>query len=95
MQGYVTSEPFAIEKAAGLKPGVILLADYGFNAYSTLIETRRDLIDKKPDLVQRFVDASIIGWYHYLYGDNAPGNAMIKKLDPEMTDELLAYSVAR
>jgi NitT/TauT family transport system substrate-binding protein len=95
MQGYVTSEPFAIEKSAGFKPDVILLADYGFNSYSTLIETRRDLIDKKPDLVQRFVDASIIGWYHYLYGDNTPGNAMIKKLNPEMTDELLAYSVAK
>ncbi len=50
---------------------IILLADYGFNTYSTLIETRRELIDKKPDLVQRFVDASIIGWYNYLYGDNA------------------------
>ena len=95
MQGYVTSEPFAIEKSAGFKPGVILLADYGFNTYSTLVETRRDLIDKKPDLVQRFVDASVIGWYHYLYGDNAAGNAMIKKLNPEMTDELLAYSIAR
>jgi NitT/TauT family transport system substrate-binding protein len=95
MQGYVTSEPFAIEKSAAFKPGIILLADYGFNTYSTLIETRRDLTDKKPDLVQRFVDASIIGWYNYLYGDNAPGNAMIRKLNPEMTDELLAYSVAR
>jgi len=95
MQGYVTSEPFAIEKAGGFKPGIILLADYGFNDYSTLIETRRDLIDKKPDLVQRFVDASVIGWYHYLYGDNAAGNALIKKLNPEMTDELLAYSVSK
>jgi NitT/TauT family transport system substrate-binding protein len=95
MQGYVTSEPFAVEKAAKFKPGVILLADYGFNTYSTLIETRRDLIDSKPDLVQRFVDASVIGWYNYLYGDNAPANAMIKKLNPEMTDELLAYSVAK
>ena len=74
---------------------MILLADYGFNTYSTLIETRREIVDKKPDLVQRFVDASIIGWYNYLYGDNAPGNAMIKKLNPEMTDELLAYSVAK
>ena len=45
--------------------------------------------------MQRFVDASIIGWYNYLYGDNAPGNAMIKKLNPEMTDELIAYSVAK
>ncbi len=95
MQGYVTSEPFAVEKAAKFKPGIILLADNGFNAYSTLIETRRELIDKKPDLVQRFVDASVIGWYHYLYGDNTPGNTMIKKLNPEMTDELLAYSVAK
>jgi NitT/TauT family transport system substrate-binding protein len=93
MQGYVTSEPFAIEKAARFKPDIILLANYGFNAYSTLIETRLELIDKKPDLVQRFVDASIIGWYHYLYGDNAPGNALIKKLNPEMSDELLAYAV--
>jgi NitT/TauT family transport system substrate-binding protein len=95
MQGYVTSEPFAVEKAAGFKPGILLLADYGFNSYSTLIETRRELIDKKPDLVQRFVDASIIGWYNYLYGDNAAANAMIKKLNPEMTDELLAYSISK
>jgi NitT/TauT family transport system substrate-binding protein len=95
MQGYVTSEPFAIEKSAGFKPGIVLLADYGFNTYSTLIETRSDLIDKKPDLVQRFVDASIVGWYNYLYGDNAPANALIKKLNPEMTDELLAYSLRK
>lgn len=93
MQGYVTSEPYAVQKAAGFKPGVILLADYGFNPYSTLIETRRDIVDKKPDLVQRFVDASIIGWYNYLYGDNSAGNAMIKKMNPEMTDEMIAYSV--
>ncbi len=95
MQGYVTSEPYAIEKSAGFKPGIVLLADYGFNGYSTLIETRRDLIDKKPDLVERFVNASIIGWYHYLYGDNAAANAIIKKLNPEMTDELIAYSIGR
>src|ERR1700761_1215575 len=93
MQGYVTSEPFAIEKQAGFKPGIILLADYGFDTYSTLIETRNDLAENKPDLVQRFVDASIVGWYHYLYGDNAAGNGLIKKLNPDMTDELLAYSI--
>jgi NitT/TauT family transport system substrate-binding protein len=93
MQGYVTSEPFAVEQQAKFKPGVILLADYGFSAYSTLIETRADLAEKKPDLVQRFVDASIIGWYNYLYGDNKAANALIKKLNPEMTDELLAYSI--
>ena len=94
MQGYVTSEPYAIEKETHVKPKIFLLADQGFNTYSTLIETRRDLVEKKPDLVQRFVDASIVGWYNYLYGNNAAGNAMIKKFNPEMTDDLLAYSVA-
>ena len=93
MQGYVTSEPFAVEQQAKFKPTVMLLADYGFNTYSTLIETRVDFADKKPDVVQRFVDASIIGWYNYLYGDSRPGNALIKKLNPEMSDELLAYSI--
>jgi NitT/TauT family transport system substrate-binding protein len=95
MQGYVTSEPFVVEKQADFKPTLILLADYGFDGYSTLIETRRELVDKKPDLVQRFVDASIIGWYNYLYGDNKPANDLIKKLNPEMTDDVLAYSTAK
>ena len=94
MQGYVTSEPYAIETQGGFKPKVFLLADYGFNTYSTLIETRGDLVERKPDLVQRFVDASIVGWYNYIYGDNRPGNDLIKKGNPEMTDALLAYSVA-
>jgi NitT/TauT family transport system substrate-binding protein len=94
MQGYVTSEPFAIEKRAGFKPKVFLLADQGFDAYSTLIETRRDLVARRPDLVQRFVDASIVGWYNYLYGDNRAANALIRKHNPEMTADLLAYSVA-
>jgi NitT/TauT family transport system substrate-binding protein len=95
MQGYVTSEPFVIEKKARIRPLVFLLADHGFNSYSTLIETRRDLVEKKPELVQRFVDASIIGWYNYLYGDNRPANALIKKDNPEMSDEQIAYSVAK
>jgi NitT/TauT family transport system substrate-binding protein len=95
MQGYVTSEPFAIEQQGGFKPKVFLLADNGFNSYSTLIETRRDLVEKRPDLVQRFVDASAVGWYHYIYGDSRPGNTLIKQQNPEMTDALLSYSIAK
>jgi NitT/TauT family transport system substrate-binding protein len=95
MQGYVTSEPFAVQKEGHFRPKIFLLADHGFNTYSTLIEARRETVEKKPDLVQRFVDASVIGWYNYLYGDNKPANAMIKQLNPEMTDELLAYSVSK
>jgi NitT/TauT family transport system substrate-binding protein len=93
MQGYVTSEPFAIEREAKFKPKLFLLADQGFDSYSTLIETRRDLVQKNPGLVQRFVDASIIGWANYLYRDNRAANARIKRDNPEMSDALIAYSI--
>jgi NitT/TauT family transport system substrate-binding protein len=93
MQGYVTSEPYAVETQGKFKPVIFLLADHGFSSYSTLIETRRDLVQKQPDLVQRFVDASVIGWYNYIYHDNKAANALIKQHNPEMTDALLAYSV--
>ena len=94
-QGYVTSEPYAVEKFGHFKPNIFLFADYGFSSYATTIETRADVIAKKPDVVQRFVDASTIGWYHYLYGDNKKANELIKKDNPEMTDDQIAFSVAK
>jgi NitT/TauT family transport system substrate-binding protein len=95
MQGYVTSEPYSVEKETHVAPKVFLLADQGFSGYSTMIETRKDLVAKKPDLVQRFVDASIIGWYNYIYHDNSAANALIRKQNPEMTEDLLGYSVSK
>ncbi len=94
-QGYLTSEPYAVEKEGGFTPNVFLLADYGYSTYSTLIETRRDIVATRPDMVQRFVDASAIGWYHYLYGDNKKANEMMKKENPELTDDQIAYSIAK
>jgi NitT/TauT family transport system substrate-binding protein len=94
-QGYLTSEPLQIEKQGGFKPKIFLLADEGYDPYSTTIEVKQDYLAANPDIVQRFVDASIIGWYNYLYGDNAAANALIKKDNPEMTDEQLAYSIAK
>jgi NitT/TauT family transport system substrate-binding protein len=94
-QGYVTSEPFAVEREGGFTPQIFLLADYGYDTYSTTIETSWQLVEDNPDLVQRFVDASIEGWYSYLYGDPAPANALIKADNPEMTDAQIAYSIAK
>jgi NitT/TauT family transport system substrate-binding protein len=94
-QGYVTSEPFAVEREGHFKPNIFLFADQGYGTYATTIETRADVVAKKPDLVQRFVDASTIGWYHYLYGDNSQANALIKKDNPEMTDEQIAFSLGK
>jgi NitT/TauT family transport system substrate-binding protein len=93
-QGYLTSEPFEIERKGDFTPVVILLADHGYNPYTNTIETRTQLVETNPDLVQRFVDASIRGWYSYL-DDPAPANKLIKKDNPNMTDEQMAYSVEK
>lgn len=93
-QGYLSSEPLKIAQEGGFEPVVFLLADYGYNPYATTIETRRELVDSDPDLVQRFVDASIKGWYSY-FEDPAPGNELIKQDNPEMSDEQLAYSLEK
>jgi len=92
-QGYVTSEPFAVQREGGFEPVVHLLADSGYDSYSTMIEAPRALVDENPDLVERFIEASIEGWYSYLYGDPAPANALIKADNPDMTDEQIAFSI--
>jgi NitT/TauT family transport system substrate-binding protein len=94
-QGYLSSEPYAVEREGGFTPKVFLLADAGYNPYSTVIETSWQLVEENPDLVQRFVDASIEGWYSYLYGDPSPANALIKQDNPDMTDEQIAYSIEK
>ena len=90
-QGYLGSEPFSIEQEAHFKPVVLLVADAGFKGYASLIATSNANIANKPDLVKRFVDASIEGWYSYLDGDPALGNAAILKANPEMTQALVDY----
>lgn len=90
-QGYLTSEPFLIRQAGG-DPQVFLLADSGYASYGSLIETSAKLVHDNPGLVQRFVDASIEGWYAYFERDPAAANALIKKDNPEQTDALLAYA---
>lgn len=94
-QGYLTSEPYGVEQVAGFAPDVWLLADQGFHPYSTTIETMKPYLDANKDVAKRFVEASIIGWYNYLYGDNAAANELIKADNPEMTDEQLAYSLEK
>ena len=93
-QGYLSSEPLAISKEGGFDPMVFLLADYGYSAYATTIETRQEIVDGDPDMVQRFVDASIKGWYSY-FANPALGNELIKQANPEMSDEQLAYSLEK
>lgn len=90
--GFVTSEPYAIKKQAGFEPKVFLVANEGYDTYASIIETSQALVSTKPDLVRRFVDASVGGWYSYLYGDPSPGNAEIQAADPAMSSDQIAYA---
>jgi len=92
-QGYLSSEPYAIEKQAHFKPTVLLLADHGWPPYATTIVCMQDTIDKKPKQVAAFVKASMQGWKDYLEGDAAKANALIRKDNPNMTDDELANGI--
>jgi NitT/TauT family transport system substrate-binding protein len=93
-QGYSVAEPIYVLNQGKFKPVVHLLADHGFSTYSTTIEARLDTVRNKPDLVQRFVDASILGWVNYLYGDRKAANALMVKDNPEMSEAEMEASVA-
>ena len=92
-QGFATSEPFSIEKA-GVKPVVFLLADRGYPPYSEVLAVKRDTLARRGDALQRFVRASAEGWKSYL-ANPAPGNALIRRDNPEMSEELLAFGVRK
>ncbi len=94
-EGYLTSEPYTIAQQAGFKPQVFLLADAGYPGYANMVLVPQKWIDEKPQAVQAFVDATIEGWRDYLYGDPAPANARIKADNPDMTDDVIAQSIAK
>jgi len=92
-QGFATSEPFSIEQA-GIRPVVFLLADQGYPPYSEALIVTRGTLGRRADALKRFVRASAEGWKSYL-ANPAPGNALIRKDNPQMSDALLAYGVRK
>jgi len=95
-QGFVTSEAYSIEKELGKPPETMMIADAGFAAYQTTIAISRKLATEKKELVQRFVDATLKGWSQYLKGgpETAAANALIKRDNPEQSDDRIAHAVA-
>ncbi|MDE2184147.1 MAG: ABC transporter substrate-binding protein [Alphaproteobacteria bacterium] len=94
-EGYLTSEPFTVEQTAHFKPKVFLLADYGYTSYANLVLVPQRWIDRNPAAVQAFYDASRDGWSHYLFGDPRPGNALIRRDNPDMSEALIAQAIAK
>ena len=91
-QGYVTSEPYTLEKEAHLKPAVFLLADAGYPGYGGLLLAPDSLLKSNPATVKAFVEATATGWRAYLHGDPAPGDTLILKDNREMTEDVLAQA---
>jgi NitT/TauT family transport system substrate-binding protein len=91
-EGYLTSEPYTIQKAAGFAPVSFLLADQGFPSYAAMVLAPTTLISKNPAAIRAFVEASAIGWKNYVYGDPKPADALIMKDNPNMTEDVLAQA---
>jgi len=91
-QGYLTSEPYTIEKEGHIKPQVFLLADEGYPGYAAMALASESFLAKNPKAVKAFVEASAKGWHDYLYGDPKAADALIMKDNPEMTEDVLAQA---
>ncbi|MSP04499.1 MAG: ABC transporter substrate-binding protein [Acetobacteraceae bacterium] len=90
-QGYISSEPFLMRQAARIDPVVLALSDAGYQGYANIITTSAKLVASNSGLVQRFITASIEGWYSYLYGDPGPANRMIRRVNPDMPADLIDF----
>ena len=93
-QGYATSEPVSAA-AQGVNPQVFMLADHGWNTYSTTVEARWDTVRTKPETVRKFVEGSIIGWYNFIYGDRRAATAEIRKVNADISEAVIDAEVAR
>jgi NitT/TauT family transport system substrate-binding protein len=94
-EGYLSSEPYTIEHEGHIKPQFFLLADHGYPGYANMVLAPQKWIDKNPGAVQAFVSATSKGWRDYLYGDPRPGNALIRKDNPEMSQGLIADAIVK
>ncbi|TVQ00936.1 MAG: ABC transporter substrate-binding protein [Roseinatronobacter sp.] len=93
MQGFLSSEPYAIQSEAGFMPNVFLIADAGYSTYATTVEVMQSTIDNSPEVVECFVNGSILGWYNFLYGENEDAIAMILEANPDMTRDKIDFAI--
>jgi NitT/TauT family transport system substrate-binding protein len=81
-QCYITSEPILAANQHS-DPQAFLIADSGFNPYTTVVITSGDTIRKYPGRVRAMIAACTAGWTAYL-NDPAPANAFMETLNKDM-----------
>ena len=92
-QGYITSEPYAIQQEVGWLPDIWVLADLGFDTYSTTIEVTRQTLEERPEAVRCFVEGTALGWVNFLYGDNEAAIELILADNPDMTRDKIDFAI--
>ncbi len=92
-QGYPSSEPFSAAKA-GAKVNFHLFADSGYPPYGTTIVAMDKTAKERAEVLRKFVAASMEGWKSFI-ADPAPAVALIKKDNPNMTDDTIAFAIKR
>lgn len=93
LQAYIISEPFVAEQQ-GTPVRNLLVADLGFNPYTSLLTTTEATLAERPEMVQAMVTASLRGWEHYMR-DPEETNAYIHQQNPQMGPEILAYGAEK
>lgn len=91
LEGYLSSEPYSARQA-GASPQTVLFADQGYSGYAAMVMVSDRYLKENPDIVRRFVRASLKGWQSYMFDDPTPGNKLIMADNPEMTEDLLIYA---
>jgi NitT/TauT family transport system substrate-binding protein len=81
-QCFITSEPVQAA-AAGSDPQTFLIADAGYNPYTTVVIARGEMVRNDPETVRKLVTALREGWRAYL-DDPSAANAVMGKLNREM-----------
>jgi NitT/TauT family transport system substrate-binding protein len=89
-QIFVTSEPYFVTKAGGTFR-TMLISGIGYDPYRVFF-TRRDYLDQHPEIVQKFVQATIQGWKEYLRNPG-PANALILKMNPAQNPQQMQYTL--
>lgn len=90
-QCFVTNEPF-FARQRGAKVGALLIASDTYEPYRVMI-TANGFLAKRPDVVGKFVRASVRGWVDYLTGDPLPANKLLAALRPDLSPDFMAYSI--
>ncbi len=92
-QGYVTEDALLRGSAMPKPPVILLLADYGFENYTTTVFGLRSFAGKRRDALRAFVDATRKGYEACMAGDYALGMKLLLGMNPDHGEALFHFKI--